>query len=266
MKAFLKINLVLFALLFTQGIFAQNSGFIGKKNIISLDARVFNPLMLNISRQEELKYKANGSQFEPARNLLSYGMNLSIGRTLANRFAFHIQASVLNYKMLADVAGNFPNLSINRSTYFKGKAFGIMPILEFASSGGILPLGLSHQVGLGFYRNKVVKDDYLFLARDYYSSNQDITLYTEDQLFDYDNYSVKSYSLMYKLNLRLPVSRSVLYNLGIRYNLNFTQNIFEYDDVPPSGLIFSAQQHRNIVARTQLNNIISVETGFSFVF
>lgn len=244
---------------------AQNSGFIGKKNIVSLDTRLFSPILFNFLRKKSNNsYKADNNSFRSGNNLLSYGANLSFGRTISNRTAFHIQLSYLKYKVVGPTyfyGGEFAETNIQKSTFFETQSIGLMPIFEFTNSGGITPLGLSNQIGIGFYSNKPLEKPYLVL----HSDNSNFTTSDESVLFDYKNYKVRTYSLMYKINLRLALSRSVLFNFGMRYNLNITKSAFKHDG-ESANYSYTERQFRDMVRTTQVLNIVSMETGFSFVF
>jgi hypothetical protein len=223
------------------------------------------PVIYNVLHNDETKqYKSKNTQFLDDRNLLTSGFNLAIGRTFSNRFAMYLQASVLNYKI--DIGNFYPQANpayndINKSTYFSGKSYGIMPILEFASRDGIVPVGLTHQIGIGFYAHQVIDKDYLALIRTQF----DYEFIEEDLLFNYKDYRVRSQSFMYKLNLRLPINRSLMWNIGFRYNLNFTQGELNFASTSED-YVFSARDYRNFVKRTQASNIVSLETGLSIVF
>lgn len=248
--------------------YAQNSGFIGKKNILSVDGRFFVPVFHNFGKNESKKYKANGEAFEPARNLLNSGINITVGRTLTNGMAFLIQGNYSRYKMYAPNY-DYPNsFQINKSTFFQGQSMGIMPIIEFAGTGGILPIGISHQIGIGFYKNTMRNTDYLILAQSTsYSSSQTLDLFTTEDITNLDYLTIKSYSFMYKFNLRIPITRSLLLNVGMRYNINRTKPVpYQYDSATIDNHLIPQFNFRDMVAAAHLNNLVSLETGISFVF
>lgn len=266
----MKSNKIILALAFlfivcSMKLQAQNSGFIGKNNIISLDTRLFSPMLFNFMKKgTSNSYKARDDAFESARNLLSYGGNLSFGRTISNKMAFHVQLSYLKYKTVGLnylLGGEFANQSVEKSTLFETQSIGFMPIFEFSNAGGITPLGLSNQIGIGFYSNKPIEKPYLVL----HSDNSNFITSDETTLFDYKNYKIRTYSFMYKINLRLALSRSVLFNFGMRYNLNITKSSIKYDGTSDDYL-YTERQFRQMVRNAQVLNIVSLETGFSFVF
>ncbi len=250
----------------TRHISAQNSGFIGKRNIISVDGRLFSPAFYNIFNNEDDYRKATDgtNNFKDSRNLLTYGMNFTLGRTVSNRVAFLLQGSFLRYKTVLhpfNASGTLQSKNVLKSTFFRNQSVGIMPIIEFTNSGGIVPFGLSNQIGFGIYTNKPLKDDYLILTQGF----PEVTYHDEDKLFDYDTYKIRSYSLMYKINLRLPITRSLLFNIGFRYNLNITKFAAFFDNKSDE-FGFALADYRDQVRRAQITNFVSMETGLSFVF
>ncbi len=263
MQSKLKISLISLFIICVSNFHAQNSGYLGKKTFISADTRLFVPLLYNWTHVDESqKYKADGNSLNPARNLLSYGFNVTLGRAVDRKLAFLIQASVLNFKVSNESFYTPNNGSVIRSSFFHCRSLGIMPIIEITGTDGLSPIGLSHQIGLGFYQNKMVDKEYVVLANEY----PDVVTYSKDNIdfFDFNN-SVKSYSFMYKLNLRIPISRSLLYNFGIRYNLNFTALAFGLSD-DKKGFLYSASETSEMIRYANRNNIISLETGLTLTF
>lgn len=268
MKLISVLKIAIIICLFSFPVISQNNGFIGKKNIVSLDARFYVPMIYNVLRNQEQDnhFKADGDNFQPARNLLSTGLNLTLGRTLSNKFAVYVQVSQLNYKINIgdeDGSGNNQNY-ILKSTYFAGRARGIMPIIEFSGTNSILPVGVSHQIGIGFYSHSIIDKDYLILVSNASWNNTSQKL-DEETLYDYENYRVRTRSYMYKLNFRLPINRRMLWNFGFRYNLNYTELAAKFKSYTEN-YIFSELNHRDFVRKSQATNITSIETGVTFVF
>jgi hypothetical protein len=257
----IKISLTVFLLLFFKQAYTQHNGYLGRKTFIGADVRLFVPLLYNRQVDENQKYKSDGTTFKDARNLLTYGFNLTLGRAVDRNLAFLIQGSFLNYKV-ANTDDFITNYSSPiRSTYYQAQSFGIMPIIEISGEDGLLPIGLSHQIGLGFYRHKIVDMPYLIWVN---GANGIETLSSESTpFFDYEK-QIKSYTFMYKLNLRIPLSRKLLYNFGIRYNANFTEFISGLNSAQDD-ILFNHARMGQMMRAAQSRNIIAFETGISFM-
>lgn len=250
--------------------FAQNNGFLGKKNFVAIDANVYTPVIFGIRSGNEY-FKTTGSKFAPTKNYVDYGVNFTIGRALTRDFAFLLQYSLNRYEFNIDRQYFYNTGDINnyfndgnyyellKGNWLKAVATTFMPILEFSGSEGLLPLGLSHQFGLGFTKNKLIEDDYNMLINNYYE-----TFIQKDDLFNYSKSVIKSYTVMYKINMRIPINDFLLFNVGFRYNLNiFPSN---YSSNTNGDYLFSQSFLRDQMRAKQFRNILSLETGLSFCF
>lgn len=255
-KFLLLIFLVLTALKST----AQNSGFLGKKTFVSAETRLFTPIWYNFLHGETTsKYKVKGDNLVPARNLLTYGFNFSLGRTIDRKSSFIFQFGILNFKATNELGLTPKNEYINKSSFMQGRSFSFMPILEFSGKDGLAPLGLSHQIGVGFVYTSMIEKDYMVIG----NTNPE-TKYTNEntKFFDY-NLRIRSYSLMYKINLRVPVSKRLLYNVGIRYNINPAGPLL--GSFQKNEKFFSSSETIDLIRSVNLNNLVSLETGLTFM-
>jgi hypothetical protein len=278
----MKNSLFILLLLISTFSFTQNNGFLGKKNFISADVRAYTPMIYGIFTNDDLLYKTDGTSYVPSTNFIDYGFNFSIGRAMSRNVGFIFQYGISNYEFAynpkiglighpeqldEDIYG-YTHTELNKSNWFKAKSSTFMPIIEMTNGSGLLPLGISHQLGIGFTKHTFVEDNYNIQIFDYSNGTKN---YTPTNLFDYQNEFARSFTLMYKLNLRVPITEFLLYNIGIRYNLNlmpsldlWTNNYNPYSN--NGGYLISQDQFREMVKNKELSNIMSFETGFSICF
>lgn len=271
----MKKSILLLVVLISSISFSQNNGFLGKKNFISAEVRAYTPMIYGLVSLNRTNYKTEGTAYIPTKNLIDYGFNFSIGRALSRNVGFIFQYGISHYDFAYSTkisVVNNPNISadyysfnvdiLNKSNWFKAKATTFMPILELTNSSGLLPLGLTHQLGIGFTKHKFVKDNYYIQ----FIESTGAKNYSPENLFDYENDFARSYTMMYKLSLRVPITEFLLFNIGIRYNLNIvpgTQTYFNYSN---DKYVISEDQFRKMVQNKELSNIMSFETGLSICF
>ncbi|MFA7273296.1 MAG: hypothetical protein WC044_05470 [Crocinitomicaceae bacterium] len=278
----MKFNILsLISLLFIAPIlFSQNNGFIGKKNFISADVRAFTPLVAGLFSTDESYHKTEGTSYLPTKNLIDYGFNFSIGRAMARNFGVILQYGISFYDFsYSSGDGDFnynaanppidPNYynyytTLNKTNWFHAKSTTFMPILELTNRSGLLPLGLSHQIGLGFTKHTFQEDNYNIQ----FIGNDGVENYTPTNLYDYKNGSIRSIVMMYKINLRIPVTKFLLFNLGFRYNLNMVRDpsYLFFNDANASQYVIDQSTFREMIRNKEFSNIMSLETGFSFCF
>jgi hypothetical protein len=276
---------ILFILLSAGLAQGQNNGFLGKKNVLSIDARILPPLYYNfrISEASAFSKREQNGKLIDGRNLLDLGLNVTLGHAFSSEFALMIQGSIntfdvnlvgpLNYtpyySNTQDGNGGGENYSLYEGTFIKAQTMQIMPIIELGGGGGLLPVGLVHQIGLGFGRTKILDKNYRFEGVDQNSSDNSSGMFTpvvftnKDPLFD-EKLSFVSTSLMYKIGMRIPINNFITYNIGLRYNINITTKGDYFSNV--SKYIFDARDVLQAVKSREYSSFSFLETGISFVF
>lgn len=257
----------------TNGIFSQdNRGYYDSKFYATVITVGNMPLLYNlIAKSESTKM-----------DLLNYGFRISGGYILKRNIGLCLELG-LDY-------GNFKNQTIhsyNNSSYYntytiydnlKTQTLSIMPKIEFTNANGLLPLGLTHQLGFGFSETSIIPGVYSAI-----SNVKDSTLYS-DGYYTYYNYSyhlvksenkmektpeniIHTKTIMYALNLRKAITKKIMISYGFRYTLNFSKyNINAipqgktYNDVYFSGSI------PEIIKKRSFYNFINFNIGLTYVF
>lgn len=280
MKNLITITLLTFCAYHTN---AQYVGFLGKKNIISLDAKITAPLFYNYSILEETRYKnkSDGGKLSPAKNILDFGFNATIGHSFSNGFGLALQYSSMTYDIIAhdlngsdeyyyvgqDTSGYDVTGYVTRGSFMKARTTQFMPTIEFCGGGGLLPVGLVHQLGIGFGKSSLLKKEYAFEARESSYYGNDKTVRKTENDIDESVYAAQFNvtSIMYKISLRIPITKSILYNIGLRYNINFTKS--EYPSFNnQSTSVLSKFYVSQLIRQREFRGLSVFETGISFVF
>lgn len=154
------------------------------------------------------------------------------------------------------------------------RSFTIIPKIEFSYRNGLLPLGFTHQLGFGFSTASIngshsnYEISHLLQNLTYNSINEfnqkDInyqdglnltSLKGENQLDNYlREFNYSNLVLMYAINQRSCLSKSLMLNYGFRYLLNFKTN---------------QKSNKNLVESTvssfQLYNFFTFNIGLTYV-
>lgn len=234
----IKLKLITIMLLFTGVVTAQkNNGFYGKKFFFDISARGTTPLVNNIFVNDY--YKKEGSNtLHLSKDRFNYGFSGTVGMAFE-----HDKAICLN---VSEMFGNIPGPTVIQTPDMGGTAIYlrahenirlrtllIMPTLCFSNKSSLLPIGISHEFGVGYRMTNVVEKDYIF-ALEYGGSGT-----SESLGISYIDYKRKyaGLSLSYALRIRRPLSNTLALNAGLRYMLNFSKADdkvynYYYDPIP----------------------------------
>ncbi len=266
----MKFLLTLSFFIFGLSSFSQSAGYFGKVNTVEvntiLNSPIFYNYMLNANGYE--KYGSESGRLVSRRNILDYGFRVSVGRTFIREFGLHLEGGV-NYFSAAPIyfSGNYSSIE---AEMFSFRQNSIMPKIEFTTIGGGLPLGLSNQIGFGLNYYNPIQRDYLVTYSDYNfeTGNKTVTV-DPDRVYDLSLPNITGYTLMYKLNMRIPITKELLVNIGFRYSFNFVPDKDEYyityNDLQ-TGYMFSPQDLREMIKYKENKKILNFETGITYAF
>jgi hypothetical protein len=157
------------------------------------------------------------------------------------------------------------------------RTLSFMPIIEFTGKSGLLPMGVSHSIGLGFNTSWVKERAYAFENKyDIYSNGNtidfnefmDSVVTVNGPYIDYkERYAGKT--IMYALKIRTPISKQLMINYGFRYTLN-VKHLLRYNNVSNVNInsyeTALKEQLSNNIKAAQLSSIISLNLGITYVF
>lgn len=271
-------SILLFLLFYFNFSFSQSKGYFGKKNVLEFSINAQNPMLYNYKITNNSTYEGNTALIKKNNNLISgcpkinYGFRFSYGRMIERNFGLYLESGVNFFSIVPDQNINsilYQNL--NNSNYtnlnvemMKIQEISIIPKIEISSSDGLLPIGISNQFGFGFNYYKPLNQNYLGTV-DYSNDTISISnlLVDKNNFYNYSNSSIKGYTLLYKLALRIPISENILFHFGFRYTLNF---------VPNSGYIInqkeilSQENMHQMIKLKENRNLLNFEAGISYCF
>ena len=271
--------IIIIALLFTTSrILSQSKGYFGKNNIIEISIHAQNPSLYNykistfpnIDQEGNTPYIKKNNSLTLGHPKINYGFNLSIGHMLKRNVGIYLESGMSFFSVVAD-QNAVSVFNFNKSKYtnlnaemIKIQAFSIIPKIEISSKDGLLPIGISNQFGFGLNLYKPIEKEYLGTV-DYSGDTLNKTgiPITKNNLYNYSNTPIKGYTLLYKLALRIPISKSLLFHFGFRYTFNFIPNSsYKYNQ----NEILSQDNMRKMIKLKENRNLLNFETGIAFCF
>ncbi|MFT6922486.1 MAG: hypothetical protein ACJA1C_001491 [Crocinitomicaceae bacterium] len=241
----------------------QNTGLYGKRISLDLSFTGNSPIINMLTGP---MFKSKSGVLTEKMDLLDYGIRTGASYALSNNFAFGIEFDMEFMNIAAPKyvntydpsTGWFTETNI-RHEALSTRTFVFMPRIEFTTNNGLLPIGLSHQIGFGFTRTKVVEKDYDYTIFTN-SQSPDFTTFPED-FYDYTNKAFKGIVLMYTLNVRTPINKFMMITYGIRYNFNYGIDVQNLSNEPK---YFTRSQAYDASRIRRLFSVISLNLGMSF--
>jgi hypothetical protein len=222
-----KISILAFSLLIVNLSFGQkkNFGFYGKKFYLQVDGLFSSPIiynMLNISGfNDVVSYGTNGHNLEEKSNWINYGYRISAGIAVKRNVGVGIELGT-DFSKVAPNYSNVDHEMLSVST------FSIIPKIELANESALLPMGLSHQFGIGMEWSSIQDENYIFNYYNNFTNQNEYVHYNQVSSSELPFGEIKKipsanrFVLLYDLTMRNPISKSLMITYGFKYTLKFT--------------------------------------------
>lgn len=239
----------------------QSNGFYGKKNFVEVSGSGHFPIFSNwisdsYSYQPYQPLNANSNSLILKKDRFDVGIIVSAGRAFKKNFGASFEFGMDFQSIPAPVTHYDTDTSyIKKHEALDVRTMVFMPKLEFANLNGLLPMGLNHQFGIGLSTSRIVDKDYVMEVD---TNFQETALANLEQ-----NYF--GFKVMYALNMRTPLSKSLMLNYGFRYSFNWvsTPQGFNSNQTEYSASISDIAQ---MIRKRRLNNIICFNLGLTVPF
>jgi hypothetical protein len=260
---------ILFIFYFSTSLYSysQATGYFGKKNFVDIGINVHNPFIYNIKNQLDntTTYLNKNGELEEKSPLLNFGYAISYNRVITNNLAFGLEWHQSNFNV-----ATFPESSFNYQIEMLGiRKTTVIPKIEFSYNNALLPIGVSNQIGFGVSSYTPRERDYIGYT---YSldDNYDFVMtdITKDNYYDFDNKSIKGYLFLYKLTMRIPINKFLLYHFGFRYTFNFVKSSFYdfYSTETSSDYILSRSSVNQSIKYKENRSLFFFDTGITIAF
>ena len=251
-----------------------NKGYYNSKFYVSLDALANSPILYNF-RSKSDEYSKYDKNLNQKADKFNYGFRASFGVIIKRNFALCLEGGI-----------DYANIYLEKSIYYQDsmssmymnithqkldiQTYSFMPKIEFSVKNSLLPLGLSHQIGIGFNRTTLIDRNYnSFVTHNDYSDNSDIQIQDfKERYFDFSNQSsTKTYTLLYAINMKTALSKSLLLNYGFRYTLNLhSSEVSNNFDFVSNVYYLQKDYISNLIYKQRLYNLINFNIGLTYAF
>jgi len=265
--------IALFTLFFNNLLISQNTGLYGKRTFIEFNTVSNMPVFSwLLSSSDGYSSSGAGNSLTLKKDLFDYGFRFVIGRSgtknagVSLEFGYgfsNLSAPKYIRKTYIDQWGYENTTSIDiRHERFDVHTISFMPKIEFTSKGGTLPVGLNHQIGLGFSSSKIIERDYKYQILNYYGAftNEEVASFSKN-IVDYEQ-SYKGITILYAFNIRTPITKSLMINYGIRYTLNLRNNFVS--EIGTDQYYYPKDAVREDIRRSRLSNLLSFNLGLTY--
>jgi hypothetical protein len=257
--------IILFLICFFQlNLNSQTNGYFGKKFILESNLMFYNPCLYNVASYMDgsENYKSSGDSYKIANNRLDYGYRLDFGFNKRRNSAIHLEVGqeFFSFNPNFKYSYVYDGFTSYYAEEVKVRSLSFMPKIEFTSPDGLLPVGLYNQIGIGVNYYRPLIKDYSLIE---YGSN---SVTKTSELFN-PEFKSKSISFLYKVGMRIPINKSMLFNFGFRYL--FTWNIDKYmlgESYAESKYLLSNYSMHAMINAKEIRKIMLFETGITFAF
>lgn len=275
--------IIFFSLLGLSAFTQQNKGYYNSKWFLSFETLHTTPFFFNAyGRDYASMYDKN---LRPTLEKYNYGYRFAAGFIVKRNLAFAVEWGT-DYGDIYVKKWGYIHLNINNieNEYYyhhdvssiKTQSFTILPKIELATKNALLPMGLTHQIGIGLSKTRLMEDKYRanIHCEDY---NCDTVPEISEQFFFEHLYDRKNQPdiqhliFMYAISMRTSVSKKIMLNYGFRYTLNVpflnsasnVRSVTIHED--GHEYIYSPSEIKEFVNRERIFNLLNFSLGFTYV-
>lgn len=247
--------------------FAQkNSGFYGRTLFVEVNSAISFPMLNTVDIFGN--YHNSGRYYEPDK--FASALNVVVGKAVSPKLSLSLESGLFFGNFSADddsyyygdyyYYGNVsPKQMITRFEKLSYRTFSIMPKFEISARGGNAPGGMSHQIGVGFTSSSVVEKDYKYSIYSEYKDSID----PKRDFVDYDR-KYKGVTFLYAVHMRVPITKTLLFNYGLRTTLNLTPT-GNVSNAGSKDLFIAPLEAAEAIKRTRFRTVFNFELGFTYL-
>lgn len=247
----------------------KNYGFYGKTNFVEFTSVSYIPVLkylFNSGYTSGYGYKKSGNTLVAASpNWFNTGFRMSVGRAFKKNFGVSFEYGIDYYSTGFTDFYIFDEDSksyyVSKHENLNLKTIHFIPKLHFASKSGLLPMGINHEVGIGFTSTKAKAKEYLYETISYSS----IFHPASSEIFDFER-QYRGIQLLYGVKMRKPLNKSIMLNYGFRYTIDIpigssSPNLNSDKYFESTNVIL-----KRTIANHNFRNFLSFDLGLTFAF
>jgi hypothetical protein len=253
-------------------------GYYNKKNYIKADVQALFPNIIYNYYNFDLPTSIYNEKLMQKKDRFNYGFHFSAYRIIKKKIALGIELGTdfsdiyLPTRTSFLIEPNYDQINLENIQISKieVQTYSFIPKIEFVTGNGFLPMGFTHEIGVGAIFSHIVKKDYPFNYNAITSNDKSGILteeYIKSHLFNYNVYAVQNYTLLYALNLKIPLLKYLFFNYGFRYTLNIKPFLSDnYEPRMISDFIYSNGVIDQSIQKQKIRSLFNFSFGLTYVF
>ena len=205
------------------------TGYLGRKNTISLDVFANTPFIGQ--DQSKQQFKQNGDKMSPKKEIINLGFGLEYIHAMSKRFGLGLELNQKTIQIASPEYFILENISSVTSSidtvYFRSTPLSfdlISPSLkfEFYNKEGVGNIGIVHSIGIGATISKIRKKVYAFSLNEFGNGSNEESYWTkaENYYFEQEWGNFYGINANYSIFMRYPISDRFSLNFGLKTLLN----------------------------------------------
>jgi hypothetical protein len=250
---------------------AQNTGYLGKKTVIDLNFvgnYIILPNMIQKKKPYLPKYKNVDGQLIDDPDHIDFGGEILLSRVISRRLALGLCVGLDSYSvgLMRNSFQTSDELVVGKHERINVNGFYLLPTISFAHKAGALPMGIVHELGIGYRSDKPVEKDYLFNYEPNTPSEPSSIDFNTTKFYNFSHKPVVGIPVFYSVKFRIPLNDYFFFNAGIRYMMTFQTQDLEGTWVTEPGYFHSENDMQRAINSRRRTSLIKGFVGLSFVF
>lgn len=219
-----QLTLLLFIVIVTTSAIAQDKWV--TRHVLSFSVTGNAPLLSGFFK--DVNYVEKNSEMVDKRDWLDYGASFQYTTSLSKRFSFGIGVDFNRFQIANDrkYATLFKRQEFSHSDtiYLKAQSvrvntFSFFPVFEFQNPNSTGSVGLYYSFGFGYTMSKLQKGNYSYSL----AFKEDSENFSEVDTYKLENdwKPISGAKILLGLGMRTALTKNLLLDFGIKYNINF---------------------------------------------
>lgn len=250
--------------------FAQEKGYFGKKTFIEIGANGQLPIFQNIFGQDKGFVEKNGV-LNRSYNLVDYTLRGSFSTLTSETFGVGFEAQLRNYFINPQKGEEINRQILNAdgtiTSQILSARVGMMPVQEVVlmpkiifSTGSRVPAGLTHEIGMGYSIIRLTNTNPLVEVD---SASGFTSQEVSKNFTDQRNTELKGLVVSYGIRMNYPISKSLLFHIGFRYQYASMLGKKDYKDYEYTDNWFSGREIWSRVNQRRQFGVANVGIGLT---
>ena len=273
----MKKLIILFTSLVALTVNAQDYGYFGKKNTITLRGALAPRFASNLIVFDRYSSDIYNLKSYP----ITYGGTLGYERQIERNKFIGLELGVNNTASRIDTPYSSYYYNLNNNDAYTGQIeqharirYNVFaPTFTFsrAYSGNIAPIGIQNTMGFGLLIAKPIAKEYDYTLK--YDNGYTETVpkavdsYFREHVYSQDFFKTTwGIRFYWQTALNVPITKNLLWTIAVRGNINIYLPIIFSVENYEENVMLSGYRQRSRFATSELMNILEINTGLKFAF